>query len=69
MITLRVFLIFISSVFKNDLNTEGSLRMICWENLNITKEFVLFCENLILMDLGDFICNVSLKVVGFIWLN
>lgn len=48
MVTLRVFLIFISSVFKNDLNTEGSLRMVCLENLNIIKAFVLFCVNLIL---------------------
>ena len=66
MITLRVFLIFISSVFKNDLNTEGSLRMMCWENLNITKEFVLFCANLIFIDLGTFNYNVLLKAILFI---
>ena len=66
MITLRVFLIFTSSVFKNDLNIEGSLRMVCLENLNIIKAFVLFCVNLILMDLGSFSCNFLLEVILFI---
>ena len=66
MITLRVFLIFTSSVFKNDLNIEGSLRMVCLENLNIIKAFVLFCVNLILMDLGSLGCNVLLEVILFI---
>lgn len=66
MITLRVFLIFTSSAFKNDLDKEGVLLMVCWENLNIIKAFVLFCVNLILMDLGSFICNVLLKVILFI---
>jgi len=66
MITLRVFLIFTSSAFKNDLDKEGVLLMVCWENLNIIKAFVLFCVNLILMDLGSFSCNVLLKVIVFI---
>jgi hypothetical protein len=66
MITLRVFLIFTSSAFKNDLDKEGVLLMVCWENLNIIKAIVLFCVNLILMDLGSFICNVLLKVILFI---
>jgi len=66
MITLRVFLIFTSSAFKNDLDKEGVLLMVCWENLNIIKAFVLFCANLILMDLGSFSCNVLLKAILFI---
>ena len=66
MITLRVFLIFTSSAFKNDLDKEGVLLMVCWENLNIIKAFVLFCVNLILMDLGSFSCNFLLEVILFI---
>ncbi len=66
MITLRVFLIFTSSAFKNDLDKEGVLLMVCWENLNIIKAFVLFCANLILMDLGSFSCTVLLTAILFI---